>query len=87
MGVEQPINEISQAAEDMHIDQDVQVILEIIEQLVEQHNPKKNIGATLRRSTRERKSAILSDFVVYLHQSVIGVKNDPESFSQNMNFK
>ena len=50
----------------MHIDQVVQVIPEIIEQPIEQHNPHENVGATLRRSTRKRKSAIPSDFVVYL---------------------
>ena len=81
MGVEQPINEISQAAENMHIDQVVQVIPEIIEQPVEQHNPQKNVGATLRRSTREIKSAFPSDFVVYLQEYDIGVENDTESFS------
>ena len=34
-----------QAAENMHLHQVVQVILEIIEQPVEQHNPQKNVGA------------------------------------------
>lgn len=87
LGIEQPINEIPQAAENVPIDQVVQVIPEIIEQPVEQHDPKKNVSATLRRSTRERKSAIPSDFVVYLHESDIGVENDPESFSQAMNCK
>ena len=65
LGVEQPINEISQATENMHIDQVVQVIPEIIEQPLEQYNPKENIGATLRRSTRERKSAIPSDCCIF----------------------
>ena len=53
----------------MHIDQVVQVIPEIIEQPVEQHNPQENVGAILRISTRERKSAIPSNFVVYLQES------------------
>ena len=87
LGVEQPINGIPQAAKNVPIDQDVQVIPEIIEQPVEQHDPQENVGATLRRSTRERKSAIPSDFVVYLQESDIGVENDPESFSQAMNCK
>ena len=39
---------------------------EIIKQPVEQHDPQENIDSTLRRSTRERKSAIPSDYVVYL---------------------
>ena len=46
-----------------------------------------NIGATLRRFTRERKEAIRSDFVVYLQECDIGVENNPESFSQDMNSK
>ena len=41
----------------------------------------------MRRSTRERKSTIPSDFVLYLQESDIGVENDPESFSQAMNSK
>ena len=71
----------------MHIDQFVHVIPEIIEQPVEQHNPRENVGATLRRSTRERKSVVLSYFVVYLQESDIGVENDPKSFAQAMNSK
>ena len=58
----------------MYIDQVIQVIPEIIEQPVEQHNPQENVGATLRRSTRERKSAIPSDFVVYFQEYDIGLK-------------
>ena len=63
LGVEQRINEILQVAENMHLDQVVQVIPLIIEQPVEQHNPQENVGATLRRSTRERKSTIPSDLL------------------------
>ena len=51
MRVEQPINEIPQTAENVHIDQVVQVIPEFIKQPVEQHDPQENVGATLRRST------------------------------------
>ena len=61
----------------MHIDQVVQVIPEIIEQ----RDPQKNVGVTLKRSTRERKSVIPSDFVVYFQEFDIGVENDPEYFS------
>ena len=41
---------------------------------------------TLRRSQRERKSAIPNDYVVYLQESEfdIGIDNDPVSFSQAM---
>ena len=65
LGVEKPINEIPQAVENMHIDEVVQVIPDIIEQLVEQHNPQENVGAILRISTRERKSAIPSDCCIF----------------------
>ena len=47
----------------MHIDQVVQVIPEIGEELVEQHDLQKNVCATLRRSARERKSSIPSDLL------------------------
>ena len=87
LGVEQPINDIQQAAENLHIDQVVQVIPEIIEQPVEQHNPQENVGATLRRSTRERKSTIPCDIVVYLQESDYVVENDPDSTLQAMNSK
>ncbi|KAL4383566.1 hypothetical protein GQ457_15G010160 [Hibiscus cannabinus] len=85
-GVEQPINEVPQPAENTPVDQIVHENLEIIEQPVEQHDPQENVGSTLRRSTRERKSAISSDYVVYLQESDynVGAENDPESFSQAM---
>ena len=46
---------IPETSANAHIDQVVQVIPEIIEQPNEQHNPYENVGATMRRSTRERK--------------------------------
>ena len=41
----------------------------------------------LRRSQREKRSAILNDYVVYLHESEsdLGIENDPVTFSQAMN--
>ncbi|KAL4342158.1 hypothetical protein GQ457_08G026470 [Hibiscus cannabinus] len=85
-GVEQPINEVPQPAENIPVDQIVHENPEIIEQPVEQHDPQENVGSTLRRSIRERKSAISSDYVVYLQESDynVGAENDPESFSQAM---
>ncbi|KAL4348515.1 hypothetical protein GQ457_17G027250 [Hibiscus cannabinus] len=85
-GVEQPINEVPQPAENTPVDQVVHENPEIIEQPVEQHNSQENVGSILRRSTRERKSAISSDYVVYLQESDynVGAENDPESFSQAM---
>ncbi|KAL4304232.1 hypothetical protein GQ457_10G014510 [Hibiscus cannabinus] len=87
-GVEQPINEVPQPAENTPVDQIVHENLEIIEQPVEQHDPQENVGSTLRRSTRERKSAISSDYVVYLQESDynVGAENDPEPFSQAMSY-
>ncbi|KAL4380068.1 hypothetical protein GQ457_02G020870 [Hibiscus cannabinus] len=85
-GVEQPINEVPQPAEKTPVDQVVHKNPEIIEQPVEQHDPQENFGSTLRRSTRERKSTISSDYVVYLQESDynIGAENDPKSISQAM---
>ena len=62
---------------------------EIIKQPVEQHDPLENVDTTLRRSTRVRKPAIPSDYVVYLEESDynIGAENDPETFSQAMSCK
>lgn len=41
---------------------------------------------TLRRSTRVRKSAIQSDYIVYLRECEYNIKaeDDPEMFSQAM---
>ncbi|KAL8151535.1 hypothetical protein V2J09_021343 [Rumex salicifolius] len=43
-------------------------------------------GVALRRFTRERRSAIPNDYVVYLQESEfdLGINNDPVSFSQAM---
>ncbi|RVW72857.1 Retrovirus-related Pol polyprotein from transposon TNT 1-94 [Vitis vinifera] len=58
-------------------------------QQVEPHTSLEDIGATLRRSTRTKRSAIPNDYVVYLQECDynIGAENDPESFSQAMNCK
>ena len=63
-------------------------MLEIVDEPVEQHAPQEDIGATLRRSTRVRKSAIPDDYIVYLQECEynVGAKNDPETFSQAMNY-
>lgn len=39
--------------------------------MVEQHDPPKNVEPTLRKSTRERRSAIPSNYVVYLQDRTI----------------
>uniref|UniRef100_A0A2N9F3Y6 Retrovirus-related Pol polyprotein from transposon TNT 1-94 n=1 Tax=Fagus sylvatica TaxID=28930 RepID=A0A2N9F3Y6_FAGSY len=88
-GVEQPIIEVPQAADDIPVDQVVQALPRTFEQRVEPHTSQEYDGTTLRRSTRPKKSAIPDDYVVYLQESDynIGAENDPESFSQAMSCK
>ncbi|RVX19855.1 Retrovirus-related Pol polyprotein from transposon TNT 1-94 [Vitis vinifera] len=71
------------------VDQLVQDSPKIVEQPVEQRDPQEHVDATLRRSTRVRKTTIPSDYVVYLQESDydIGTENDPETFSQAINCK
>ncbi|RVW94600.1 Retrovirus-related Pol polyprotein from transposon TNT 1-94 [Vitis vinifera] len=66
-----------------------QELLDTSEQQVEPHTSSEDIGATLRRSTRTKRSVVLSDYVVYLQESDynIGAENDPKSFSQAMSCK
>ncbi|CAO2827720.1 unnamed protein product [Amaranthus hypochondriacus] len=93
MGVRQPINENPKIAENTDVDQMDHETEQDSEHQVEQHNHNENVDQALRRSIRERKSAISSDYVVYLQESDnnieanIGVDNDPESFAQAMNCK
>ncbi|KAL6315561.1 hypothetical protein AAG906_000865 [Vitis piasezkii] len=70
-------------------DQVVQDSPEIVEQPIEQHDPQENVDSILRRSTRVRKPAIPSDYVVYLQELDydIGAENDPEMFSQAISCK
>ncbi|KAA8529977.1 hypothetical protein F0562_034419 [Nyssa sinensis] len=63
IGVDQPVIEVPQAANIIQVGQGVQE-LPIPEQPVEPHPPQEDVGAALRRSTRTRKSAIPSDYVV-----------------------
>jgi hypothetical protein len=89
MDVDQPpIIEIPQNA-DIPVDQIDHQMPENDEQLVEQHDPQENVDSTLRRSTRTRKPAIPSDYIVYLQESdySIGLENDPENFAQAMSCK
>ena len=82
ISVEQPIIEVPQIAENLPEDQQVQELPYNLEQTVEPQAPPGADGPTLRRSTRGRKSAIPSDYIVYLQETDIGVENDPETFSQ-----
>uniref|UniRef100_A0A2N9GN46 CCHC-type domain-containing protein n=1 Tax=Fagus sylvatica TaxID=28930 RepID=A0A2N9GN46_FAGSY len=88
-GVEQPIIEVPQAADDIPVDQVVQELPRTFEQRVEPHTSKEYDGTTLRRSIRPKRSAIPDDYVVYLQESDynIGAENDPEFFSQAMSCK
>nr|CAN81603.1 hypothetical protein VITISV_031789 [Vitis vinifera] len=73
----------------LKVDQVDQELLDTSEQQVEPHTSSEDIGATLRRSTRTKRSVVLSDYVVYLQESDynIGAENDPKSFSQAMSCK
>ena len=53
---------------------------------VTQHPQQENVDITLRRSTREMRPTISSDYVVYLQEYDIdiGVEYDPITFSQAM---
>jgi hypothetical protein len=88
-GVEQPIIEVPQAADDIPVDQVVQELPRTFEQRVEPHTSQEYDGTTLRRSIIPKRSAIPDDYVVYLQESDynIGAKNDPEFFSQAMSCK
>ena len=89
--VRQPFLEVPHIADIDPIDQVVnEEISEIVEQPIEQQVyqqiPQENDEATLRRSTRVRKSTIPNDYIVYLQELDynIGAENDLETFSQAM---
>ncbi|KAL0413074.1 UNVERIFIED_CONTAM: hypothetical protein Sradi_1509100 [Sesamum radiatum] len=84
--VEQPIQTVPQVDDHEPVDSVVLHILRNIEQPVDQQAPPENVDATLRRSTRIKRSSIHSDYMVYLQESMfdIGAENDPETFSQAM---
>ncbi|KAK4273328.1 hypothetical protein QN277_021753 [Acacia crassicarpa] len=86
--VVQPVIQDPQPADDDLVDQVVdEEQQEIVEQPVEQQVPQEENETTLRRSTRPRRSAIPSEYVVYLQESDynVGAENDPVTFSQAMN--
>ncbi|KAJ9709816.1 hypothetical protein PVL29_001334 [Vitis rotundifolia] len=85
----QPVIEVPQVVDNIPVDQVDQELPNTSEQQVEPHTSSEDIGATLRRSARTKRSAIPSDYVVYLQECDynIGAENDPESFSQAMSCK
>ncbi|KAJ9685151.1 hypothetical protein PVL29_017257 [Vitis rotundifolia] len=85
----QPVIEVPQVVDNIPVDQVDQEFPDTSEQQIEPHTSSEDIGATLRRSARTKRSAIPSDYVVYLQESDynIGAENDPESFSQAMSCK
>ena len=87
ISVEQPIIEVPQAAKNLSKDQQVQELPHNLEQIVEPQAPQGEDGPTLKQSTRERKLAIPSDYIVYLQETDIGAKNDLETFSQALSCK
>ena len=94
-GVEQTIAkvqlvfEVSQAVDNISIDQVDKELPDTSEQQVEPHVFLEDNGATLIRSTRTKRSTIPSDYLVYLQESYcsIGAKNDPELVSQAISCK
>ncbi|RVW25894.1 Retrovirus-related Pol polyprotein from transposon TNT 1-94 [Vitis vinifera] len=85
----QPVVEVPQVVDNIPVDQIDQEFPDTSGQQVEPHTSLEDIGATLRRSTRTKRSAIPNDYVVYLQECDynIGAENDPESFSQAMSCK
>ncbi|RVW82657.1 Retrovirus-related Pol polyprotein from transposon TNT 1-94 [Vitis vinifera] len=62
----QPVIEVPQVVDNIPINQVDQELPNTSEQQVEPHTSSEDIGATLRRSARTKRSAIPSDYVVYL---------------------
>ncbi|KAJ9671559.1 hypothetical protein PVL29_025321 [Vitis rotundifolia] len=85
----QPVIEVPQVVDNIPVDQVDQELPNTSEQQVEPHTSSEDIGATLRRSARTKRSAIPSDYVVCLQECDynIGAENDPESFLQAMSCK
>ncbi|KAL6346088.1 hypothetical protein AAG906_025368 [Vitis piasezkii] len=85
----QTVIEVPQVVDNISINQVDQELPHTSEQQVEPHTSLEDNGATLRRFTRTKRSAIPSDYVVYLQESDYnkGAENDPKSFSQAMSCK
>ncbi|KAA8517333.1 hypothetical protein F0562_017618 [Nyssa sinensis] len=65
-GVEQPIVEVSQAADDIPADHVVQELPRTFKQRFEPHTSQEYDATTLKRSIRPKRSTILDDYVVCL---------------------
>ncbi|PON86720.1 hypothetical protein TorRG33x02_175520, partial [Trema orientale] len=87
IGVEQLVTKIPQIAENFPVDQQVQELPQDPEEIVEPQAPQGESVLTLKLSTQERRSAIPTDYIVYLQESDIRAENDPEIFSQAMSCK
>ena len=87
ISVEQLIIEVPQVVENLPEDQQVQELPHNLEQTVEPQALQGEDGPTSRRSTRERKLTIPSDYIVYLQETDIRAKNDPKTFSQALSCK
>ena len=90
----QPVPEVPHIVDIDPVDQvaneEIPAIVEQpIKQQVDEQIPQENDEATLRRSTRVRKSKIPNDYIVYLQELDynIGVKNGLKTFSQAMSSK
>ena len=72
ISVKQPVIEVPQVAENIPMDQQVQELPHNLEQIVKPQAPQGEGCPKLRRSTHERKSAIPSDYIVYIQETKIG---------------
>ncbi|KAL0386514.1 UNVERIFIED_CONTAM: hypothetical protein Slati_4598400 [Sesamum latifolium] len=66
--VEQPIQTVPQVDDHEPVDPVVPHIPKNVKQSIDQQAPPENVDATLRRSTRIKRSAIPGDYVVYLQE-------------------
>ncbi|KAL0311672.1 UNVERIFIED_CONTAM: hypothetical protein Scaly_2918900 [Sesamum calycinum] len=84
--VERPIQIVPQVDDHEPVDPVVPHISENVEQPIDQQAPPENVDATLRRSTKIKRSTISSNYMVYLQEFEfnIGAENDPETSSQAM---
>ena len=62
----QPVIKVPQVVDNIPVDQVDQELPNTSEQQVKPHTSSEDIGATLKRSARTKRSTIPSDYVVYL---------------------
>ena len=68
LGVEQLITEVPHVADNDPGDQITQELPKTVEQPVEQHTPQEDVAPILKRSTKITRSAMPSNYIVYLQE-------------------